>query len=189
MIDHLHVKVKVNGSSQTVIDKKLFAEVDTDKSNFKIYKSKVEISLMKTVHEVWPGLEYSGRPQPASASSSESMGATVQADAPTPGRPKAYASSKDWDKVGSAISQELDEDKPQGEEALNTLFQQIYKDADVETKMAMKKSFQTSGGTVLSTNWGEVAKKNYEEERQAPKGMEWRNWEGSKLPQVEDDPK
>lgn len=103
-------------------------------------------------------------------------------------------------------------------------------DADPETKMAMKKSFQTSGGTVLSTNWKEVATKNYEvpeftctlifycvqctvlfliiyweincnvgtnpvnhnmphvvqEERQAPKGMEWRSWEGQKLKQVED---
>ena len=52
--------------------------------------------------------------------------------------------------------------------------------------MAMKKSFQTSGGTVLSTNWKEVSSKNYEEEKQAPKGMEWRTWEGKKLKQVED---
>lgn len=35
---------------------------------------------------------------------------------------------------------------------------------------------QTSGGTVLSTNWDEVAKKDYEQERQAPEGMEWRKW-------------
>ena len=42
-----------------------------------------------------------------------------------------------------------------------------------------------SGGTVLSTNWGEVSKKDYEKERQAPKGMEWRNWEGNKVPQVD----
>ena len=35
-------------------------------------------------------------------------------------------------------------------------------------------SFQTSGGTVLSTNWGEVKEKDYEEERVAPKGMEWK---------------
>jgi SGS domain len=51
----------------------------------------------------------------------------------------------------------------------------------------MVKSYQTSGGTVLSTNWSEVKDKNYEEERQAPKGMEWRTYEGDKLPQKEDD--
>ena len=51
----------------------------------------------------------------------------------------------------------------------------------------MIKSFQTSGGTSLSTNWKEVKEKDYEEERQAPKGMEWKNWEGKKLPQKEDD--
>ena len=65
----------------------------------------------------------------------------------------------------------------------------------------MVKSFQTSGnantsarwlfghpnmsgvlgGTVLSTNWDEVAKKDYEKERVAPDGMEWRDWEGDKI--------
>lgn len=32
----------------------------------------------------------------------------------------------------------------------------------------------------------QVSQKNYEEERQAPKGVEWKNWEGKKLKQVED---
>lgn len=50
----------------------------------------------------------------------------------------------------------------------------------------MNKSFQTSGGTVLSTNWKEVGEKNYEKERVAPKGVEWRSWEGDKLAQVDD---
>jgi len=46
--------------------------------------------------------------------------------------------------------------------------------------MAMNKSFQTSGGTCLSTNWGEVEKKDYEKEKTAPEGMEWKRWDGSK---------
>lgn len=37
-----------------------------------------------------------------------------------------------------------------GDEALNDLFATIYKDADQETKMAMKKSFQTSGAELQS---------------------------------------
>lgn len=49
----------------------------------------------------------------------------------------------------------------------------------------MNKSFQTSGGTVLSTNWKEVSHKNYEEEKQAPKGMQWQTWEGDKVKQVD----
>ena len=44
-----------------------------------------------------------------------------------------------------------------------------------------------SGGTCLSTNWNEVEKTDYESERQAPKGMEWKNYEGDKLPMKDDD--
>jgi len=51
---------------------------------------------------------------------------------------------------------------------------------------AMNKSFQTSGGTVLSTNWGEVGTTDYEKERQAPAGMQWKTWEGDKLAQKDD---
>lgn len=38
----------------------------------------------------------------------------------------------------------------------------------------MNKSFQESGGTVLSTNWGEVGSKKVE--GTPPKGLEMKDW-------------
>jgi len=105
----------------------------------------------------------------------------------TSNKHRPYASHRDWDAIDRNLAEAEAAEKPEGDEALNALFQQIYKNANEDTRRAMVKSMQTSGGTCLSTNWDDVEKTDYEGERQAPKGMEWKDSEGRKLPMKEDD--
>jgi len=88
---------------------------------------------------------------------------------------RPYASKRNWDEIDREIKKDLENEKPEGDAALNGLFKQIYERADPDTRRAMMKSYQTSGGTVLSTNWNEVADKDYEgkDRPSAPDGQMW----------------
>ncbi|KAK1409119.1 hypothetical protein QVD17_35644 [Tagetes erecta] len=68
----------------------------------------------------------------------------------------AYPSSrptKDWDKLEAQVKKEEKDEKLDGDAALNKFFRDIYKDADEDTRRAMRKSFVESNGTMLLTNW------------------------------------
>lgn len=58
---------------------------------------------------------------------------------------------------------------------MNSFFQKIYADADEDSRRAMMKSFQESGGTTLSTNWDEV--KRGKVTVKPPEGAEERKWD------------
>lgn len=136
-------------------------EVKGDQIKYKVLSSKIEIRLKKAEGKQWQGLE-------ASEEEVKSKEEII----------KNYPSSKmvkNWDKIAYDIKQEEANEKLEGEEALNSLFQKIYADGSDETRKAMNKSFLESGGTVLSTSWNEVSEKKVEVK--APDGVEWKNWE------------
>jgi suppressor of G2 allele of SKP1 len=197
---YLTVKLRKGGKDFTVVAGNLYSEIDVEKSKINIKDEKVLVKLRKA-NDGYEWHELLGKADGSSIKKTtkkkepaDNVNAT---DTVTPEKiptipkksdiPRPYASHRDWDAIEKIIEEEEKKDKPQGDEAMNKLFQQIYANASEDTKRAMVKSFQTSGGTVLSTNWDEVKEKDYEKERPAPDGVEWKTWDNEKLPSEKDD--
>lgn len=159
----LSMKLPTGDDDTYSLDLDLFDAIEPKASKVEVSKVKVEVQLAKrSIGMQWKDLE---KQEPLSGLD-------------MPQYPTSSQVKKDWSKIDRDIEAELKAEKPQGDEALNTLFKEIYDKADDETRRAMNKSFQTSGGTVLSTNWGEVAKADYEgkDRPTPPEGQTWKDW-------------
>jgi suppressor of G2 allele of SKP1 len=185
----LTVALRKGGVNFTIVRGTLYERVDIDHCKVKVMTEKVLVKLRKVESHEWPELfGLAGEDDEEEATKQAPLEDSTQ-EVPTvdSSKTRPYSSHRDWDAIERNLEMQEKQEMPEGEEAMTKLFQEIYAKADEDTKRAMIKSYQTSGGTVLSTNWNEVANTDYEANRTAPKGMEWKNWEGDKLKQKESD--
>jgi len=154
-------------SSEYQINFNLLDSVVAAESSYSILTTKIDFKLKKSRESRWSSLENTG-------GSVQTWDVVVDTKKE---KGLSYPSSskhgtKNWDSLNK--DNEKEEEKLDGDSALNKLFQDIYKGASDEQRRAMQKSFQESGGTVLSTNWDEVGKG--EVKGAPPKGMEMKYW-------------
>ncbi|CAH1953479.1 unnamed protein product [Acanthoscelides obtectus] len=148
---------------------KLSYKVVPEQCSYKLTPSKIEIKLKKAEGLRWEKLE--GDPI------AENIKAVPADPTSKLDGPPSYPTSKkgkDWAVVEKEIKKQEAEEKPEGEEALNKLFQEIYGKGSDEVKRAMNKSYMESGGTVLSTNWDEICRRKVDVK--PPDGCEFKKW-------------
>lgn len=172
--DTVHVSFPITGSSSdyNFSADPLYAPIDPIQSKHRVTPNKIEITLKKATPGVkWHNLEGDRQVEGSSASDSKptipSHILTNKNDSAPAYPTSSKSGAKNWDKLAA---EDLDDkDEIEGDETSH-FFKQLYKDATPEARKAMMKSYQESGGTVLSTDWSDVSKKTIVPE--PPEGME-----------------
>lgn len=117
-------------------------EIDPEKSSVKVLASKVVISLAKAESLQWPIL------------------GPAKQQIVVPKMSTAIKALQEKKKNFDALIKEAEKEEEEHGDA-NSLFKKLYSGSDDDTRRAMIKSYQTSGGKALSMNWGEVKNKEY----------------------------
>ena len=176
--DTLSVSFPVEGSSAEYsfnVDP-LYAPIDPSQSKFRVTPNKVEITLKKASQGVkWHKLE-GDREVEVTADARGTVPQHILSSKPAQDSAPAYPTSsksgaKNWDKLAA---EDLDDkDEIEGDETSH-FFKKLYSGATSDQQRAMMKSYQESGGTVLSTDWSNVGNKTVVPE--PPEGMEARKY-------------
>jgi len=153
--ESFRVKAKLADGSDYEKELRLAKNINVEACSYKVLSTKIEIRLRKLEGGTWASLE-----------------ATDTSVSFRPCYPSSSKKKMDWDKVEKELATQ-EKDDPDSD--INSLFSKIYSSGDENTKKAMIKSMQESGGTVLSTNWEEVGKKHVDVS--PPDGMEYKKWE------------
>lgn len=143
---HLVVRLSRPNAPDYILDKDLLENINPEQSTWSASRFKVEIRMKKVNTGVtWKALD----------KGEEVLSAAVQAGAESKQRNQVQKErQKEW---ASLTEKELKDYKE--DDSPMALFRTLYKDADEDVRRAMMKSYQESGGQVLSTNWDEVKKK------------------------------
>jgi len=168
----LSFSAKLPSGSDYSLELDLAHEIVPAQSSSRVLATKIEVKMKKGEGIRWSSLETDNESHFANAATSIQKSA---ADDNVHEYPTSAHIHKDWDRLAKEVQEEEKKENMEGDGALNKLFQQIYSDGNDETRRAMNKSFQESGGTVLSTNWGEVGKEKVDVK--PPDCMEYKKYE------------
>jgi len=165
----------------------LYDEIIPEKSSYNIHLDRIEVHLeKKNPQRDWALLEKADSPNEKVLETIAPKPITqpqkvVTMNQSIPSYPSSAKVKRDWSKIDKEIEEDMEKNRDEYLEGdpVNRMFQMLYQNADENTRRAMMKSYQTSGGTVLSMNWDEVKDKDYEgkDKPDAPEGQEWRKWE------------
>ncbi|EGT55191.1 hypothetical protein CAEBREN_26209 [Caenorhabditis brenneri] len=158
----------VKQDEDILFEGQLYSEIKKDEITVQCTPSKIELRLPKFSRcERWNSLLKDGQGGPVSAPLASTKAPVATSS--------SSSSKKNWDAIEKQAVKDEEDEKLEGDAAVNKMFRSIYDNASDDVRRAMMKSYSESNGTVLSTNWEEISKQKTE--TQPPACMEFKKFQ------------